>query len=157
MAAEQAYQRLGQGNGARREDADDGLDDRVGVRQPPAHPASNTALRVLLAAPFLLFALEPSVPVAAVLVAVATAGYGASLAQQEWLVALTPGELRGQVLGVESAVRVTGQGVFAALAGALADVIAVGTAMAVFALVSLVVALTLVPGLRRAADRAAVR
>ncbi len=124
---------------------------------PAGRRRSNTALRVLLAAPFLLFALEPSVPVAAVLVAVATVGYGASLAQQEWLVALTPGELRGQVLGVESAVRMTGQGVFAALAGALADVIAVGTAMAVFALVSLVVALALVPGLRRAADRAAVR
>ncbi len=116
---------------------------------------SNTALRVLLAAPVLLFALEPSVPVAMVLVAVATVGYGASLAQQEWLVALTPPEWQGQVLGVESAARMTTQGLCAALAGGLADAVGPGTAMAVLASASLVVSLALGPGLRRAARRAA--
>ncbi len=116
---------------------------------------SNGALRFLLAAPFLAFVLEPDVPVAVLLVAVASVGYAASLAQQEWLVALTPGELRGQVLGVESAARMTAQGVCAALAGALADVVAAGPAMALLAAASLLVSVVLAPGLRRAADRAA--
>ncbi len=115
---------------------------------------SNAALRVLLAAPFLLFALGPPLPVALLLVVVATAGYGASLAQQEWLVALTPPGWRGQVLGVESAARMTGQGVFAVLAGALADVVGAGSAITALAAVSLVVSLALGPGLRRAADHA---
>ena len=122
---------------------------------PAARRRSNTPLRLLLAAPFLAFALGPGVPLAAVLVGVATVGYAAGLAQQEWLVTLTPQELRGQVLGVESAARMTGQGLFAALAGALADVVSAGPAMALLAAVSLAVSLALVPGLRRAADRAA--
>lgn len=115
---------------------------------------SNAALRVLLAAPFVPFALGPPLPVALVLVAVATVGYGASLAQQEWLVALTPPEWRGQVLGVESAARMTGQGVFAVLAGGLGDALSPGTAVTVLAAMSLVVSLALGPGLRRAAARA---
>lgn len=115
---------------------------------------SNAALRVLLAAPFVPFALGPPLPVAALLVAVATAGYAASLAQQEWLVALTPPEWRGQVLGVESAARMTGQGVFAVLAGGLGDALSPGTAVTVLAAMSLVVSLALGPGLRRAAARA---
>jgi predicted MFS family arabinose efflux permease len=122
---------------------------------PAARRRSDTALRMLLGAPFLVFVLGPPVPVATVLVAVATVGYAASLAQQEWLVALTPPEWRGQVLGVESAVRMTGQGVFAALAGALGDLLPPGTAMTVLAVASLAVSLALGPGLRRAADRAA--
>ncbi|MGY1778932.1 MFS transporter [Geodermatophilus sp. SYSU D01036] len=121
---------------------------------PAGRRRSNTALRLLLAAPFLAFALGPSVPVAVVLVALASAGYAASLAQQEWLVALTPPGLRGQVLGVESATRMTGQGVFAVLAGALGDAVPPGTAMAVFAATSLAVSLALTPGLRRVAGRA---
>ncbi|MGY1671977.1 MFS transporter [Geodermatophilus sp. SYSU D00710] len=127
------------------------------VLTPAGRRRTNTALRVLLAAPFLAFAVGPDVPVAALLVGVATVGYGASLAQQEWLVALTPEELRGQVLGVESAARMTAQGLCAALAGGLADVVSAGPAMAVLGLASLVVSLALVPGLRRAADRASAR
>jgi hypothetical protein len=129
----------------------------VGRLTPAARRRSNTALRVLLAAPFLAFALGPPVPVAAVLVAVASAGYAASLAQQEWLVALTPAGLRGQVLGVESAARMTGQGVLAVLAGVLGDATTPGTAVAVFAATSLTVSLALAPGLRRAAGGAAAR
>ncbi|WP_369258136.1 MFS transporter [Geodermatophilus amargosae] len=122
---------------------------------PSQRRRSNTALRLLLAAPFVLFALGPSVPVAVVLVVVASTGYAAGLAQQEWLVALTPAELRGQVLGFESAARMTGQGVFAVLAGALGDALTPGSAVAALAVVSLAVSLALAPGLRRAADRAA--
>ncbi|MGY1649631.1 hypothetical protein [Geodermatophilus sp. SYSU D01119] len=121
---------------------------------PDARRRSNTALRLLLAAPFLAFASGPGIPLAAVLVGVATVGYAAGLAQQEWLVALTPGQLRGQVLGVESALRMTGQGVFAAFAGALADLSTPGAVMAGLAAASVVVSLALVPGLRRAARAA---
>jgi MFS family permease len=115
---------------------------------------TNTGLRLLLAAPFLVFFLDPGIPLAAVLVGCATAGYGAGLAQQEWLVALTPPALRGQVLGAESSVRMTFQGVCAVLAGALADRIPTGTAMSVLAAASVLVSLALIPGLRRAADAA---
>lgn len=115
---------------------------------------TGTALRLLLAAPFLAFAFGPPMPLAVVLVAVATVGYAASLAQQEWLVALTPPGLRGQVLGAESSVRMTLQGVCAVLAGGLADVVPVGMAMSALAAASLAVSLALTPALRRAADAA---
>ena len=115
---------------------------------------TNTGLRVLLAAPFLVFALQPTVPVAVLLVGCATAGYGASLAQQEWLVALNPPALRGQVLGAESSLRMTFQGLCAVLAGGLADVVPTGTAMCALAAASLAVSLMLTPALRRAADAA---
>ena len=118
---------------------------------------THTALRVLLAAPFLAFALEPGLAVAVVLVGCATVGYAASLVQQEWLVALTPPELRGQVLGAESSLRMTGQGVCAVLAGGLADAVGVGTAMAALAAASLVVSAALTPALRRAAASAVDR
>ncbi len=61
---------------------------------------------------------------------------------------------RGQVLGAESAVRMTGQGVFAALAGALGDLFSPGLAMTLLAAASLVVSVALGPGLRQAAGRA---
>ena len=116
---------------------------------------TNTGLRVLLAVPFLAFAFEPSVPVAVLLVATATAGYGASLAQQEWLVAVSPVELRGQVLGVESSARMTFQGLCAVLAGGLADLISVAPAMVALAAASLAVSVLLVRPLARAAAAAA--
>jgi hypothetical protein len=49
----------------------------------------------------------------------------------------------------------TGQGVFAVLAGALGDALSPGTAVTVLAVASLGVSVALGPGLRRAADRAA--
>jgi MFS family permease len=115
---------------------------------------TSTALRLLLAAPFLAFALEPGILLAVLLVALATVGYAASLIQQEWLVALSPPALRGQVLGVESSVRMTLQAVCAVLAGGLADVVPVGVAMSALAAASLAVSLALTPALRRAADAA---
>jgi predicted MFS family arabinose efflux permease len=118
---------------------------------------SNTALRLLLAAPFLFFVAEPGVPVAVLLVAVASAGYGASLAQQEWLVALSPVELRGQVLGVEGAARMTAQGVGAVLAGGLADLVSAAPAMSALGAASLLVSLSLSRPLARAAASAGVR
>lgn len=117
----------------------------------PARRRSAQWLRFLLAAPFLVFALQPDVLAATLLVAVATVGYAASLAQQELLVALTPRELSGQVLGLESSVRMTFQGLGAMLAGGLADVLDVGLVMTHLAVLSLAVSAALSPGLARAA------
>lgn len=119
-----------------------------------------TPLRVLLAAAFVPFVLPLPLAVAAVLAALGSAGYGASLLQQEQLVALAPEDVRGQALGVEGAARMTAQGLFAVLAGALADVVGAGAAITVFAVSSLAVTAMLAPSLARAesaARRLAVR
>ena len=50
-----------------------------------------TPLRVVLAAPYLIFAARPELPIAATAVAVASVGFCASLLLQERLMELTPG------------------------------------------------------------------
>ncbi|MFJ3960734.1 MFS transporter [Streptomyces sp. NPDC090036] len=97
------------------------------------------ALRLLLAVPFLLFAVHPPVPVLVVAVFVASAGFAATLPLQEQLLEQTPDRIRGQVQGVESAGRMTWQGLGAAMAGGLAQYLAPGTAIAVVAGVSVTV------------------
>lgn len=57
------------------------------------------ALRLLLAAPYLLFAAHPPLLVSAVAVFVASAGFAATLPLQEQLLELTPDPVRGQVQG----------------------------------------------------------
>jgi predicted MFS family arabinose efflux permease len=114
-----------------------------------------TWLRLWLAVPFLAFALHPPISVAALLAGVACVGYAASLAQQELLIALTPVELSGQVLGVESSTRMTFQGLSAVLAGALGEVLDVGVAITVLAVASLLVSFALTPALTRVARRVA--
>ncbi|WP_285774885.1 MFS transporter [Microtetraspora sp. NBRC 13810] len=105
-------------------------------------------LLLLLAAPYLVFALSPGPAVAAVAVVIASAGYAASLVLQERLVALTPADVRGQALGLHSSGMMTMQGVSAALAGAVAQYTSPATAMAVMAVASIAVTLILAPGLR---------
>lgn len=56
-------------------------------------------LLLLLAVPYVLFLLNPELPLAAAAVTLASVGFGASLVQQERLVALTPDELSGHALG----------------------------------------------------------
>ncbi|MCT9011217.1 MFS transporter [Streptomyces rhizosphaerihabitans] len=104
---------------------------------------------LLLATPYLLFALRPSVAVAAGLVAVASVGFGSSLMQQERLVALIPDELSGHALGLHTAGMLTMQGVSAALAGGIAQLASPGTAMTVMTTASIAVTLTLAPSLPR--------
>ena len=106
-------------------------------------------LRFLLAVPFLGFAFDLPIAVLAVLVAVGSSGYSASLSQQEVLVDLTPSDLRGQVLGLESALRMTAFGVFAILAGALADVTSAAPAITAFAAASLLASAVLTRPLAR--------
>ena len=118
-------------------------------------------LRLLLAEPYLLFALHPPTAVAAVAVFVASAGFAATLPLQERLLALTPEQVRGQVQGVESAGRMTWQGIGAAVAGGTAQVFSPTVTITALAAVSVCVTvvsrpyvnrtgrLTVAPGSRR--------
>jgi len=121
---------------------------------PMGRRRAGTPLRFLLAAPYLLFAVRPGVPLAVLVAAVASVGYAATLAQQEWLVALTPPDLRGQVLGVESSVRMTLQGLCAATAGLGADLLSPATAVVLLASASIAVSLALTRSLARTGARA---
>ncbi|MFJ4715210.1 MFS transporter [Streptomyces sp. NPDC088785] len=125
---------------------------------PRARARLGAPLRLLLAAPYLVFAMRPALPAALVAVAVASLGFSASLLLQERLVALTPDELAGHALGLHTAGMLTMQGVGALLAGALAQLVRPAPAMAVLAALSVVVTLALGPGLREpGAARAAAR
>ncbi|MCM2430723.1 MFS transporter [Streptomyces sp. RKAG337] len=109
------------------------------------------SLRLLLAVPYLLFAIDPPVLVAAAAVFLAGTGFAATLPLQEQLLALTPDPVRGQVQGVESAGRMTWQGLGAAIAGGAAQYLAAGPTIAVIAAVS--VAVTVVSRPFMAGDR----
>ncbi|PJN23010.1 MFS transporter [Kitasatospora sp. CB02891] len=111
-------------------------------------------LCLLLAAPFLLFALRPALPVLLAAVTVATVGYSTGLIFQDRLMALTPEELGGQAFGLHGSGLLAVQGVGAALAGALAERTSPATAIAVLAAASLAVTLLLAPGLRTPEARA---
>ncbi|MFF5210498.1 MFS transporter [Streptosporangium sp. NPDC000396] len=108
-----------------------------------------TPMLLLLAAPYLIFALSPAPPLAVAAVALASAGYSASLLFQERLMSLTPDELSGHALGLHSSGMLTMQGVGAAFAGAVAQHTSPPVAMAVVAAASVTVTLTLAPGLRQ--------
>ncbi|MGV9276875.1 MFS transporter [Streptomyces griseosporeus] len=115
-------------------------DVTVGRLVPPGRrPRLGVPLLLLLATPYLFFALHPGVPLAAAAAALASIGFGASLVQQERLVALTPDHLTGHVLGLQSSGTMTLQGVSAALAGTVAQVTSPGVAMTVMAAASLAV------------------
>jgi MFS family permease len=105
-------------------------------------------LRLLLAAPYLLFGLALPIGVAAVLVVIASVGYASTLLLQEQLLAVTPDELSGHALGLHSSGMLTLQAVGAVLAGALASQLPAGATMACLAVASILVTLALTPGLR---------
>ncbi|MGW0869872.1 MFS transporter [Streptomyces sp. NPDC002740] len=119
-------------------------DVTVGRLVPPAlRPRLATPLLLLLATPYAFFVLRPALPLAAACAALASVGFGASLVQQERLMALTPPELSGHALGLHSAGMLTMQGVSATLAGMLAQLTSPATAMTAMALASIAVTLTL--------------
>ncbi|MEU9781780.1 MFS transporter [Streptomyces phaeochromogenes] len=117
---------------------------------PSLRPRLGVPLLLLLAAPYVLFVLRPGPLLAAGLATLASAGFAASLLQQERLMAVTLPELSGHALGLHSSGMLTMQGVGAALAGATAQLTSPGTAMTVIALVSIAVTVSLAPGLRPA-------
>lgn len=111
-------------------------------------------LRLLLAVPYLVFALAPGVPLACLLAFVASAGFAASLPLQERLLTHTPATQRGQVLGLNSTGLMVMQGLGAVLGGTIAECIGRGTTgvgwtISTLAVLSLIVTITLTPGLRR--------
>ncbi|MFJ8807419.1 MFS transporter [Streptomyces sp. NPDC102490] len=112
-------------------------------------PRLGVPLLALLATPYLVLFLRPPLPLTAVLVAVASVGFGATLVQQERLIAVTPDELSGHALGLHSSGMLTMQGVAATLAGTVAQFTSPATAMSVMALASLAVTLTLTLASRR--------
>ncbi|GAB2754512.1 MFS transporter [Streptomyces bullii] len=125
-------------------------DVAVGRLSPPGlRPRLGTPLLLLLAVPYLAFALHPPLPLAAALATLASVGFGANLAQQERLMSLTPGELAGHALGLHSAGMLTMQGVSAALAGAVAQLVSPAAAMTALAAGSVAVTLTLAAAGRR--------
>ncbi|NUR27145.1 MAG: MFS transporter [Catenulispora sp.] len=126
------------------------LGDITAGRFLPARwrPVLGAPLRLLLAAPYVVFVFEPSLSLAAVIVMIASVGFAASLLLQESLMALTPEELSGQALGLHSSGTLTMQGVGAATAGVIAQWSSPGAAMTVMAVLSLAVTVVLAPGLR---------
>lgn len=105
-------------------------------------------LRLLLAAPYLVFAVHPVLPLALAAVVLASVGYSAGLLLQERLMDLTPEELGGHALGLHSSGMLTMQGVGAALAGGVAQWLSPAAAMSVMAAASVAVTLCLAPSLR---------
>jgi MFS family permease len=105
-------------------------------------------LRLLLAAPYLLFDAHLAPTLAVLTVAVASIGYGAGLLLQERLIAHTPSEIRGQGLGLHSAGMLSMQAVGATLAGMIAQWTNPATAITIMATASLVITIALTPHLR---------
>ncbi|MEV0206946.1 MFS transporter [Streptomyces sp. NPDC050788] len=129
-------------------------DVTVGRLVPPTlRPRLATPLLTLLATPYLIFALHPALPLAALAAALASVGFGASLVQQERLMTLTPDELSGHALGLHSSGMLTMQGVAAAVAGSLAGLSSPATAITAMALASLGVTLALATAGRRTRAR----
>ncbi|MDO3702214.1 MFS transporter [Micromonospora sp. C28SCA-DRY-2] len=124
----------------------------VGRFLPPAwRDRLVPALRLLLAVPYLAFALSPALPLAMLVAVVASAGFAAGLPLQERLIAHSPAQARGQVLGLHHNGMLAGQAVCAALAGAVADLVPASWAVALLAAASLAATLVLTAGLRRTA------
>lgn len=129
-------------------------DVAVGRLIPPGRRRRLAApLLLLLATPYVFFVLQPPLPVAAALATVASAGFGASLVQQERLMSLTPPELSGHALGLHSSGMLTMQGTAATLAGALAELTSPPTAMTTLALTSATVTLLLTASARHHSRR----
>ncbi len=105
-------------------------------------------LRLLLAAPYLIFCLHPAPPLAAAAVLVASAGFSASLLLQDRLMTLTPDTMAGHAQGLQGSGKLAMQGVGAALAGGVAQLTSPAVAMTLLAAVSVTVTLSLVRGLR---------
>ncbi|HEU5029783.1 MAG TPA: MFS transporter [Spirillospora sp.] len=105
-------------------------------------------MRLLLAVPYLVFALRPPLPVAVAAIVAASVGYCATLLLQERLLRLTPDGLSGHALGLHSSGMLGMQGVGAALAGGAAQLTSPATGMAVMAAASVAVTAVLAPWLR---------
>ncbi|WP_327029436.1 MFS transporter [Micromonospora sp. NBC_01740] len=124
----------------------------VGRFLPPARRNRLVpALRLLLVLPYLAFALSPALPLAMLVAVVASVGFAAGLPLQERLIAHSPIEFRGQVLGLQHNGMMAAQALCAVLAGTVADLVPAGWAVALLATAALAATLMLTAGLRRTA------
>ncbi|MEO3849891.1 MFS transporter [Streptomyces sp. B8F3] len=108
-----------------------------------------TPLLLLLATPYLSFALRPGLFWSALAAGVASVGFGATLVQIERLMSLTPEEIAGHTLGLHSSGMLTMQGVSAALAGTMAQFASPAVAMATLAATSISVTVALAVARKR--------
>jgi predicted MFS family arabinose efflux permease len=108
-------------------------------------------LRLLLAAPYLTFFLNPPPTVAVPLAFLASVGYAASLPLQDRLIRHTEDAIQGQVLGLHWNGMLIWQAIGALTAGAVASLLTPAAAMGTMAVASTAVTLLLIPGLRRSA------
>jgi MFS family permease len=122
------------------------------VLTPSAQGRWAGALRILLAAPYLLFLIGLPLWIAAVLAAIASIGYAAGLLLQQRLLALVGDEMSGHALGLHSSGMLSLQAVAATIAGSLAEVLPITTVIAILAGTSIAVTLAMAPKLR-AGDR----
>jgi MFS family permease len=100
-------------------------------------------LYLLLAAPYLVFAVHPALTVAAALVGLASVGYGGTLGLQQRLVEAVPEDSLGQAFALASAGMLSAQGVAAYLTGTLAQAAGASTAIAIAGVASLLATLAL--------------
>ena len=113
---------------------------------PAGRARVRTPLRLLLALPYLAFALHLPVAVAIGLVLVASLGYGSTLLLQEELLATVPRSLTGHALGLHSCGLLAMQAVGASLAGSLAGLLSAGPTMTCLAVASVAVTVVAAPG-----------
>lgn len=108
-------------------------------------------LRLVLAVPWLLLWFTPPLGVVMAVAFVSAIGYSASLPLQDRLLRATGESGRGQALGLSLNGMMIGHAGGAIIGGLLATVLPVATAMAVLGTASVLVTLSLTPGLRRSA------
>jgi MFS family permease len=102
-----------------------------------ARPRLSLPLYLLLAGPYLGFAGHPGLPVAAVLVGVASLGYGGTLGLQQLFAEAVPPSGQGQAFSLAVAGQLSSQGAAASGSGALAEAVPTGVAMAITAGISI--------------------
>jgi hypothetical protein len=107
---------------------------------------ARTPLRLLLAIPYLAFAVHMPSAAAGGLVLLASLGYGATLLLQEELLRSIPRSLTGHALGLHSCGLLAMQAVGATLAGLIAGRLSTGLTMTCLAITSIAVTLTVTPG-----------
>ncbi|MEW2385768.1 MFS transporter [Micromonospora sp. NPDC047707] len=110
---------------------------------PARREAWTPWLALLLGVPMLAFVARPAMWPAAALFAVATAGFAYQLGLARRFLDAVPQERRGQAFGLVSTGLMAVQGLAAAAGGALSEVLAPGTVMALAGAASLVATLAL--------------
>ncbi|MEU7003812.1 MFS transporter [Nonomuraea sp. NPDC046570] len=105
-------------------------------------------LAAMIGVPWLGFALQPGVVVAAALAALSAGCMAYQLGLQRRFVTAVPEDVRGQAFGLQSAGLMTGQAVGAALVGGLAEVTGTHQAIAVSGGLAILAALALARPLR---------